>query len=86
MAAMGVRYELARKTHSAPFRYEGTVATETGTTVIAAQIDAEGSVTVDLSEPRDARIEERVRLFLRSVWKESEGQPPTFVRRWRENR
>jgi hypothetical protein len=84
---MGVRYELARKTHSAPFHYEGSVETEAGTVAIRAQIDADGAVTVEATpDPRDLRLEERVRLFLRSVWKESEGKPPTFVRRWRENR
>jgi hypothetical protein len=81
---MGVRYELTRRTHSAPFRYEGTVQTEAGTVAISAQIEADGAVSVD-SASGDARLLERVRLFLRSVWKESEGKPPTFVRRWREN-
>jgi hypothetical protein len=83
---MGIRYELVRKTHSAPFRYEGSVRTDAGPRAIGAQIAADGTVTVDpTGDPRDPRLEDRVRLFLRSVWKESEGKPPTFVRRWREN-
>jgi hypothetical protein len=81
---MGVRYDLTRKTHAAPFRYEGTATLESGVREIVAHIDATGAVSVE--DLGDEGLQERVRLFLRSVWKDSEGDPPAFVRRWRENR
>jgi hypothetical protein len=83
--AHGVRYDLERVTHVAPFEYRGHIlSTGTEACSVAAFIAATGDVTVHL--PTDPEQNGRVRLFLRAVWKESEGAPPLFVRRWRDKK
>jgi hypothetical protein len=81
----GVRYDLERVTHTAPFEYRGQIlsAGAEACTVLAS-IGASGEVAVHL--PTEAEQNGRVRLFLRAVWKESEGAPPLFVRRWRDKK
>lgn len=83
---MGIRYELTRKRHTAPFLYEGTVTSEEQLWQVSAEISEGGIVhaTVHSESGPQPHLEERVRLFLRAVWKDSEGNPPTFVRRWRD--
>jgi hypothetical protein len=78
----GTRFTLVRKTQWAPFRYGGTVATPDAECELSAEIAESGEVTVHL--PLEGPVRERLRLMLRSVWKESEGNPPAMVRRWRE--
>jgi hypothetical protein len=83
--ANGIRYDLERVTHAAPFEYRGQILRkDADACTVSASIAATGDVTVQM--PTDAAQNGKVRLFLRAVWKESEGAPPLFVRRWRDKK
>ncbi len=86
----GVRIEVARDARSdngPPWKYEGTVATPHGAHPIVATIDGSGEVTVDIEAAAPSEVSEKVRLILRTVYRQakSEGDlsPARKIVRWR---
>lgn len=95
----GFRLELERpRDGGPPWSYVGEVETTDGLFELSATIDAEGQVALDETEPRasvppgvalrplDASVAEKVRLVLRTAFKQAAGDglaPARKIVRWR---
>ena len=87
----GLRITLERDVNAGPpWIYDGMLFTECVSAAVQAQVSADGTVCVAMreSEVADASaVCEKVRLMLRSVWKQSRElgaeAPPRRVVRWR---
>jgi len=86
----GVRIALERPAGAPPWRYEGTVATPEAEHPLVAVIDAAGDVRVDLAPSAPSELSEKVRLILRTVYKQSKSDgdvaPARKIVRWRADR
>jgi len=85
-SGLRVRLERTAQNTTAPFVYEGTVDLPERSFAVSATVDASGqtSVTVEPGAPDDAA--ERVRLLLRTAFRQSEsegGCPARKIVRWR---
>jgi hypothetical protein len=86
----GVRVDVQRaRLGGPPWRYEGEAATPGERVRLLAVVEADGTVTVELSgeaTPARAAVTEKVRLIMRAAWKhgqESGAAPPRRIVRWR---
>ena len=70
-----------------PYRYAGELATAEATRPLAALVDADGEVTVQL-EGADAPLLEKLRLVIRAAFRharEDARPPPRRIQRWRKD-
>jgi hypothetical protein len=86
----GIRIDVTRAQQGAPpYRYEGEANTSSSRFKLAATIDSEGGVAIELEEGAPAGLAEQVRLLLRTAWKhagEDGAPPPRRIVRWRAER
>lgn len=84
----GMRLRIERPvTGGPPYRYAGELATAEGARPLAALVDAEGEVTVEL-EGADAPLLEKLRLVIRAAFRharEDDRPPPRRIQRWRKD-
>jgi hypothetical protein len=69
-----------------PWRYEGEAATRSGRFRLAATLDADGALSVELYPDAPAGIADKVRLIIRAAWRrarEDQMAPPLRLARWR---
>ena len=86
----GVRISVERASTAAaspgPWRYEGTAATPEAEFPITATIDASGEVKVAVPSNAPGDLAEKIRLILRAVYKQKDGDeraPARKIVRWR---
>jgi len=86
----GIRVDLQR--HYAggpPWLYEGEVVTPRARVRLAAMLDRDGIVTVELADGAPPGLSAKVRLIVRAAWKHAEEDhvaPPRRIVRWRAER
>lgn len=72
-----------------PWRYEGEAVTPTARFRVAAVVEADGTVAIDLPGDAPVGLAEKARLIVRAAWKhaaEGEAPPPRRIVRWRADR
>jgi hypothetical protein len=86
----GVRVTVERpRDGGPPWRYEGEAVTQHDRFRLAAVLAADGAVTVELSPDAPSGLADKVRLIVRSAWKQAqrdEASPPLRLARWRADR
>ena len=86
----GLRIEVERaRAAEPPWRYEGEVVTPSDRYRVAAVLEVDGGVSVELQSDAPAGLAEKTRLLVRSAWKhahEEEAPPPRRIVRWRADR
>ena len=86
----GVRIDVARDLSAqAPWRYEGEVVTPSERFRVAAVLEQDGMVSVELQTGAPASLAEKTRLLVRAAWKhasEEDSPPPRHIVRWRADR
>ncbi|HEY8041165.1 MAG TPA: hypothetical protein VIF15_15265 [Polyangiaceae bacterium] len=88
----GVRVDLQRPREGGPpWRYEGEAATPSARLQVAATVEADGRVAVQMATDAPEGLSEKVRLIVRAAWKHTHehGQqqqaPPRRIARWRSD-
>jgi hypothetical protein len=85
-----VRITLERAVGPPPWRYEGALVTPDGEHAIGAIVEASGEVRVEIAPGAPEDASERVRLLLRTVYKQATldgvSAPARRVVRWRAAR
>jgi hypothetical protein len=87
----GVRIDVERAAATAgpPWRYEGEAVTPSARFRVAASVDRDGAVSVELQHGAPPGLAEKTRLLVRTAWKhasEDEAAPPRRIVRWRPDR
>jgi hypothetical protein len=86
----GVRIDVQRQLAGGPpWLYEGEAVTPSTRFRLAARLEENGAVTIDLSGGAPAGLAAKARLIVRAVWRrarEDTVMPPRRIVRWRAER
>ncbi len=86
----GVRVAVERRrAEGPPWDYEGEAAVKGERFRLEARVDADGTVTVELTPEPPTGLADKVRLIVRTAWKhasEDGVDPPRRIARWRSDR
>jgi hypothetical protein len=72
-----------------PWLYEGEAVTRTDHFRLAARLEGDGAVRVDLEPDPPPGLADKVRLIVRAAWKHARDDgaaPPRRIARWRADR
>ncbi|HXN33631.1 MAG TPA: hypothetical protein VN894_17300 [Polyangiaceae bacterium] len=86
----GVRVAVERQSAGGPpWQYAGEAVTKGERFRLAAKVDADGAVTVEMKPEPPAGLVDKVRLIVRAAWKHAADDgtaPPRRIARWRADR
>jgi hypothetical protein len=86
----GVRVVVERsRGEGPPWRYEGEAVTQRARFCLAAVVDADGRVAVELPADAPADLGDRARLIIRAAYRhtvDAGAAPPRRIARWRADR
>ncbi|MDP9035364.1 MAG: hypothetical protein M3O50_11195 [Myxococcota bacterium] len=86
----GVRIEVQRpRAGGPPWVYEGEAVTPSRRYRLSAQLEDNGTVTIELPDDAPVAIAAKARLIVRAAWKharEDAVPPPRRIMRWRAQR
>jgi hypothetical protein len=86
--ATGFRVSLTRRGDEAPYAYAGEIALPGETRALEAVFLASGEVTLEIEGGAPPALVEKVRLLLRTIFKNARAEdpdapPPRAIARWR---